>query len=591
MIIKKNFCILLLTGVILAGGRAAEPPAPLISTCGNEDPKEITSNFPVPVLYTDRDIYIAGEYLYFSAKLPGPVIPGETGRLAFIALRGSGGNTVKKGIAAVDRGYAWGGIYLDDTLSTGIYQIICFEGTATAGVSPIPSGREVMIANRFDSDMDEFIKSSGYLKGNERRSHDPKYTPEEPNIRISSNRKRYGTREPVIISLETEPHNEYPVWASLSAAREETLLWCPDGISAGEHGSPDPKGNSSERHQHTAIRGGLQIRGMARSNETGAPMPGLGLFLTMAGEMVNLYHTVTCSNGTFSFVLNDYHETSQVYISPQTPEMSGICSITLNDEFDTAPPYIPGRGIRALPSTETIKKSQDITTINKLFGISLHHEKPGPDPWQFRRPLLYSRPANRVFPENFIPLDNLMEIARELVPQWQMRYRGDRLVSRLVNSRTGTYFDDAPALFLDGVHIMRPEDIIHLGSQDIGVIEVHNYPWRYGDAEFSGIISIKSTNEAYLDVTSSGPYIVADIPEVIPRSTIMPPAYEEDPERNDPDFRQTLYWEPEIIFSYGEEKKELRFYSGDLAGTYIVKVEGLSSFGNPFSEYLKIVVE
>ncbi len=591
MVIKTIFCILFLPFVILAEGRADAPPSPLISPCGSENSKEIPSHIPVPVLYTDRDIYIAGEYLYFSAKLPGPVTPGETGRLAFITLRCSGGNTVKKGIAAVDRGYAWGGIYLDDTLSTGIYRISCFEGTASAGVSPIPAGKEVMVANRFDSDLDEFIKPFGYLQGNERRSHDTEYTSEEPNIRISSDRKRYGTREPVIISLETESHIEYPVWAALSAAREETLLWCLDGIFAGEPDRPEWRENSSTRHQQNTIRGGLQISGVARSNETGAPMPGLGLFLTMAGEVINLYHTTTCSNGTFSFLLNDYHETNQVHISPQNPEMSGISSITLNDMFDAVPLYIPGRDIGTPPSTETIKKSQDIATINKLFGISFHHEKPGPDPWQFRRPLLYSRPANRVFPENFIPLDNLMEIARELVPQWQIRERGGRLVSRLVNSRTGTYFDDAPAIFLDGVHIMRPEEIVHLGSEDIGVIEVHNYPWRYGDAEFSGIISIKSTNEAYRDVTASGPYVIADIPEVIPRSTLMPPAYEEDRKMNDPDFRQTLYWKPEIIFRSREEKKEIRFYSGDLAGTYIVKVEGVTSSGNSFSEYLRIVVE
>jgi uncharacterized protein YfaS (alpha-2-macroglobulin family) len=45
-----------------------------------------------------------------------------------------------------------------------------------------------------------------------------------------------------------------------------------------------------------------------------------------------------------------------------------------------------------------------------------------------------------------------------------------------------------------------------------------------------------------------------------------------------PDFRNLLYWAP-VIKTSSSGKQEINFYTSDLAGKYMITIEGLSSNG------------
>ena len=50
----------------------------------------------------------------------------------------------------------------------------------------------------------------------------------------------------------------------------------------------------------------------------------------------------------------------------------------------------------------------------------------------------------------------------------------------------------------------------------------------------------------------------------------------------DPDFRQLLYWNPSLDIP-DNQNIPAEFYTSDSRGTYIIKVEGIASDGNPMS--------
>ena len=52
--------------------------------------------------------------------------------------------------------------------------------------------------------------------------------------------------------------------------------------------------------------------------------------------------------------------------------------------------------------------------------------------------------------------------------------------------------------------------------------------------------------------------------------------------KRDPDFRQLLYWNPSIDIP-GNQNIQAEFYTSDSKGTYIIKVEGIASNGDPMS--------
>src|SRR5690606_37688737 len=50
------------------------------------------------------------------------------------------------------------------------------------------------------------------------------------------------------------------------------------------------------------------------------------------------------------------------------------------------------------------------------------------------------------------------------------------------------------------------------------------------------------------------------------------------PEYKTPDHRTTLYWNPDIVIE-GKTGAKLNFYTGDIAGKYTVRVEGITNDG------------
>jgi len=56
--------------------------------------------------------------------------------------------------------------------------------------------------------------------------------------------------------------------------------------------------------------------------------------------------------------------------------------------------------------------------------------------------------------------------------------------------------------------------------------------------------------------------------------------YETPEQKNSrvPDFRNLLYWSPDIKID-GGEKKAVSFYTSDLEGRYLMKIQGISSDG------------
>ena len=56
-----------------------------------------------------------------------------------------------------------------------------------------------------------------------------------------------------------------------------------------------------------------------------------------------------------------------------------------------------------------------------------------------------------------------------------------------------------------------------------------------------------------------------------------------------PDYRTTLYWNPEVIIN-GKAQIKLDFYTGDLAGKYFVRIEGVTNDGNAVSKQYSFYV-
>jgi hypothetical protein len=540
-------------------------------------------------IFSDRDIYIAGERIYFKVYLNTSeknIMSGS--RLVGYVLRSSADRRIHTGLLRLENNMAYGSFIIPDTLSTGFYQLVCFTNTATHSGEASYSARQLIIANRFDREPEKALTHPLASVGQVHPTLPAVINSTGQDNFLKSCKNEYNTREMVSITINPDLSDRGSTWLSLSVSETDGLL---DYHGKQVYRSSFLNGTEINPKEQLAKYNALVISGEVLDKHTRVPRDNVDLFLTSPDSIIYLLQTTSLDDGSFHFILNDPER--EVLISLKDPVLQVNSIIRLFDKFSIEIPRLPDPPLPEKSFLNHIKKSQDIVSINRLFDISFHLEPYYTEHQTFDiRPRLYSNPVSLIKLDDYLPFTDLREIVREIIPVWRIRHRDDRLVSNLINTRTKQYFTEEPALFLDGIHTGQLEDIINFGSAEIAKIEIHNMHWRYGETEFQGIISVTSRNGIYKSVVSNSNYALFKPHSMTYPSTLFSPVYDENNSYdNIPDLRQTLIWKPEIFINHESETETISFYTGDLTGDFKIRIEGVTDEGDYTSKYINIRIK
>jgi len=101
----------------------------------------------------------------------------------------------------------------------------------------------------------------------------------------------------------------------------------------------------------------------------------------------------------------------------------------------------------------------------------------------------------------------------------------------------------------------------------------------YGDMQISGIISIIA-NEDFLPSLVKENKVILISNDVVKRNKghiLQDYKDSNSPGTKIPDFRQTLYWDPDLRIN--GDSLEIEFYTSDLKAAYEIKAQGLTGDG------------
>ena len=160
---------------------------------------------------------------------------------------------------------------------------------------------------------------------------------------------------------------------------------------------------------------------------------------------------------------------------------------------------------------------------------------------------------------------------------------------------TGQYPDEKvrivtlgePMFLIDGlrVDIARVQDMMADEVMFIDVVKGIDVV-EFGLQGYTGVIAIYRNRSLPADITMTKEYPGVTnfkIPGFYKTREFYTPNYAENKkEFEKPDYRTTLLWEPDVTIS-NDGLSSVDFYTGDKAGRYIVKVEGLTDDGRPVS--------
>jgi len=344
------------------------------------------------------------------------------------------------------------------------------------------------------------------------------------------------------------------------------------------NGESDHSGNNAQDSviKHIPETEGHVISGVIRDRSTDAPLADENITLSYIGKTSRCDFITTGKKGEFNVVSREYG-VKELVIQPLSQETDGYY-------VDLADPFLLEEG--GFQAGSLYIDTTDVEEINKAI-ISMQ-VRDIYDPFLQTtgigsrlnvRPDFYGVPDNTILLADYIELTTLREVFKEIVPGASTVTRNGKSSLRLINSHPDASFTSSPLVIVDGVPVYDFDKILEIKSSEIEKIEVLNTRYFIADLVIEGIINIvsKKGNLSVLDFDRS---IFRQEFSGLDDHLFFSQDYSTDEQKSAriPDFRNTLYWNPNIRTDKNGTAA-IEFYTSDETGEYTVIVEGFAADG------------
>lgn len=524
-------------------------------------------------IQTDRDIYIAGEYVLFSLHVSSTDSAFKS-NACYLLLRDQK-NVYNKLFLKVNDRNCHGSFYLPDTLQTGYYEIVGFTNYMKNFDESYFYKKYILIVNRFD----EKLQVLHYKTDQENYSSYVEDKEESP-LEIILNKDNFKVRDKVEITIKPKAGVSY--FNNVSVSVKE-LNSCISQRSKSNKNLTSENLKLFPKLKYLRETGGVYLNGYITTSDS-LPVKNECLYLSTPDSIANLQYTFSNENGEFQFLLTDYYLEKQLIISTRETNRNKYV-IRLEDKFQLSQPLSTSYIGLTNDHRQYILESQKLVTIQKAY--SFNYVQSENLKYIAEIPYVYTNATSVIYPSNYLALKNLKEIADNIVPDVRIKKVDNDLKPFLFNKTISLYFQQPATIFVNGVPVYDLNNLMNWTSEEIRKIEVSKTYRVKGNIAFSGIIHFVTAQ--HLDPAALVPGNLSFKMSTFSHASVYnPPRYsnysQQDPV---PDFRQLLYWNPALEIK--EHGNHVEFYTSDWTGEYLIEITGIKD-GDPVHMYSKIKV-
>jgi hypothetical protein len=319
------------------------------------------------------------------------------------------------------------------------------------------------------------------------------------------------------------------------------------------------------------------LEGKLVNSKTGAPVPFVNTYLSVPSSRTQFRASSSDSSGHLRFALKDFYNSQEIILQTNPFEDS---SSHFEMESPFSKEYAQGP---ALPDYSVTVNADDLTDravqsqVQRIYhGMELQRfQMQNVDSSDF-----YYHADEGYALDDYTRFQTMEEVIREYVVSTNVVRRKDKFHLYVFEAALRKFFSEEPLILLDGVPIFESDKLFHLDPLKIRRLDLISARYFLGYQSFPGIINCK-TYHGDLDGFEMDPHAtVLDYPGIPAQRQFFAPKYETEQEVNSriPDFRNLLYWTPQIKTDM-QGKAKLRFYTSDLPGKYAIVVQGITAAG------------
>jgi hypothetical protein len=321
---------------------------------------------------------------------------------------------------------------------------------------------------------------------------------------------------------------------------------------------------------------GHLITGRIENIKTGQPAKDITGYLSIPSTYAQLAVSTSDSSGAVRFEMSKMFGSSELIV--QTGPMDSDYRVDISSPFiekyadysieEWRPSHDFGNSLR---DQHVAMQALNIYHSESLKNFSL----PGADTIPFYRKL-----AKSYLLDDYTRFQTMEEVLREYVDLISVKGRKGQFQISVIDTRHHIYFEDDPLILLDGVPVFDVNRIIAFDPLKVRKLDVLNDRYIFGNTSFEGVMSFITYrgNLAGFDLDPKATLI--DYEGLQQKREFYNPDYGREDQRESslPDFRNALYWNPELQTD-SAGKGHVSFYSSDLGGRFAVVVEGISPDG------------
>lgn len=297
-------------------------------------------------------------------------------------------------------------------------------------------------------------------------------------------------------------------------------------------------------------------------------------YLSVPGPRVQLYNSRSDSAGIVRFFTKEFYGPNEIVL--QTDVADSIYKIELID------PFSDKISQTALPSFELSESMKNIISDYNL-SMQVQNGFVGEKLKQFDAPAVdsnafFGSPDIQYLLDNYTRYSTMEEVLREYVYEVLVRRQKENF-HLIVSDVDHQIFLDDPLTLINGIPVFDPNKVIKYDPLKVKKIDIVKRKYFYGPSIFNGILNFV-TYQTDPSILSDLKPVVLEYEGLQYQREFYSPVYETQEQISSrlPDFRNVLYWSPDIQTD-AQGKAEINFFSSDLKGKYIVVLQGINNDG------------
>ncbi len=518
-------------------------------------------------LQTDKDMYLSGELVWLKLLASTPEgQPLNFSKVGYVELLDTNVSQAQLKVELFD-GVGNGSLVIPTTLPTGYYRLVAYT-RYMRNEMPVPLFEKVI------GIINPFVQQEQKPLSADMSTNIPSVEKAKNTISVS-NQNSYHTRNLVELKLDQLPENIHSLSISV-AAKDFTSIFPPENITQWQQ-----KNQNQQLHplsdKYLAEYEGHIILGKLIDESTGRQtsydehiMP----YVSFPGEYIRLFAGKTAKDGSIQFFTKKINGSKEVVSS-----LSGNNASRYRVDIES--PFILDYTKKELPALELagyqekiLQRTLGLQVLYSYMNDSLNRSESLENLFKYSPDKLYIM-------DEYTKFATMQEVITEFVTFVRFRtLYGQRYISTF-REDIG-YSSGNTLVLLDGIPIFNHEIIFKYSPLNVEKIEVYFDRYVYGGKWYDGIIHFITRNKNYPDLKPDPSTRFFSYDGTQRRRVFYSPLYETETERNTrlPDFRHTLYWNPDVKTG-NKSSVSIPLYTSDLKGEYQVVVEGLTEDGKP----------